>query len=286
MASAEGADDVFADSDCTALQTAVERGTSALAAQLAAQMLAVKRNLAQRAQGRMAHAQRQAAADMAQMHSVLDAEVSAREQVEAKLERARKVQQNLGDALRQAKQDGDARLAAAAVIAEWHRGLLALKRDEYLSRAAPAHYAKTLLRKLIGRWRSASRAHRHRRIDAFWENSMEELKEAMAEHYDPRIAQLTAELEAAKADAAEAWRERDELGVQLKAAFMRGVCQLNLETASIVNRTAAAPRPTEAAGADAENAPPQVRPEEILASAQRGLRAASARMPKPTPRKP
>ena len=67
---------------------------------------------------------------------------------------------------------------------------------------------------------------------------------------------------------------------------MRGVCQLNLETASIVNRTAAAPRPTAPAGADAEHAPPQVRPEEILASAQRGLAAASARMSNPSPRKP
>ena len=38
----------------------------------------------------------------------------------------------------------------------------------------------------------------------------------------------------AKADAANAWRAKEELGKELKAAFMRGVCQLNLETASIM----------------------------------------------------
>jgi hypothetical protein len=181
------------------------------------------------------------AACASSLEQALDDEIGARLAVEGRLVKAQQVQANLADALHAEREDGAARLAAVKVMNEWSRSLAMMKREIYCEeRLAQPHYKRTLLRKVVGGWRTVARRLRHMRIDSFWERSVVELRTALAGHYEPKLRQMQARCEELEADAAAAWRAKDEAGAQLKAAFMRGVCQLNLETASIIGPSDAA----------------------------------------------
>jgi hypothetical protein len=245
LASAEGADDELDDADCAGVVAAVDAAALELGRVLSSRMLAAKSALAQKGQARQGQMQAQAAAEQRRLAGMLNEEATARAAVEARLQKAQAVQGNLADALHETRESGAARLQAFAVIADWQRALAAQKREAYTERIAPAHARSRLLRKVLGGWRTASRSLRHARIDAFWEHSCVELREALQGHYEPQLAELRRQLQTSRDDAADAWQAKEELGKQLKAAFMRGVCQLNLETASILGATAdadAAPR--------------------------------------------
>ena len=271
LASAEGQDDEITDPDCAGVVAAVDMMALELGRKLSARMLAAKSALAQKAQARQAQYQAEGEGECMRLEGVIRDEVAAREAVEVTLAKARLVQHNLADALRAARDDGADKLRAAGVLAEWKEAYAAQRREAWGERIAPKHYRKRLLRFCVGRWRTASRAHRHARIDAFWEQSIVELREALQGHYEPNLAALHADLAAAKKDAAEAWQAKEDLGVELKAAFMRQVCQLNLETASIINKADSEPPVP-------KSAPPRpIRPEDLLANARRGLEAQTRR---------
>lgn len=135
------------------------------------------------------------------------------------------VQHRLADALSAARESAASRTAAFSVMAEWQRSMAAVKRDAFTERICGPHYERTLLRKLVGRWRTSARKLRHARIDAFWESSVVELRGALQSHYEPKLVALEQAVLRARDDAAAAWQAKDALGQQLKAAFMRGVSQ-------------------------------------------------------------
>lgn len=298
LASADGEDDEYGDQDCVAVVAAIDSAALELAKKLSAHMLAAKSALAQKGQARQAHTQGVAGAEQRRLVGALVHERDCRAEVERQLLKARSVQANLADALHKARESGASRLQAFAVMNDWQQAKNALKREAHCERLAPAHARKRLLRKVLGGWRSASRSLRHARIDAFWEHSCVELREALQAHYEPQLAQMRHELQKARDDgapaccraffvpplcralirlshvcvcaraAASAWQAKEDLGQELKAAFMRGVCQLNLETSTIVND-----------GEVPRALPPlPMRPEDLLANAQQGLeRATGAR---------
>jgi hypothetical protein len=238
LASAEGAIDESGDADCQAVAALVSASASELRRLLSAHMLASKSALAQQAQARQAMTVAHATAERAAQDQALEGELTARLAVEEKLRRAQEVQGRLADALATEREAGAARLAAVQVLGEWQRSLAALRREVYCEeRLAKPHYKRTLLRRCVGQWRSAARKLRHARIDSFWERSVVELRGALAGHYEPKLTSLQAELAKAHADAAAAWRAKAEQQQELKAAFMRQVCQLNLETAQIIGPT-------------------------------------------------
>jgi hypothetical protein len=236
-------------------------------------MLAAKSALAQKAQARQAQHRAQAAQSAESAAGDLEEEVAAREAVEARLAKAQLQQHRLAEALHQTREAGADKLHAFAVLAEWKETFAAQKREAWTERLAPKHYCARLMRKCICRWRTASRKLRHARIDAFWEHSLVELREALQGHYEPQVASAKATIADLREQLTEAHQAKHDLGVELKAAFMRNVCQLNLETASIIKSQ---PR------ADAENPlpnqpPPRpIRPEDLLATARRGLHQAQA----------
>lgn len=267
LASAEGGEDEFSDPDCARVVAAVDMMALELGRTLSSRMLAAKSALAQKAQGRQAQYQAQAEAEQARLEGLIDDEIAAREAVERALAKAQMVQHRMADALHATRENGADKLQAAACIAEWKEAYAAQRREAYTERIAPKHYSARLLRKVVCRWRTASRTLRHARIDSFWESSIVELREALQGHYEPKLTELRSQLGLAQADAADAWRAKEDLGTQLKAAFMRNVCQLNLDTASIMNTVEVDPTPNSAP-------PPRpIRPEDVLANARRGLQA-------------
>ena len=271
LASAEGIDDEFDDPDCAMAVAAVDAAALELGRVMSRRMLAAKAVLAQKAQLRQEKIQAEFDADRNHLEAQLDEAARERVRLERRLAKAFAVQANLADTLYETRESSAARMQAMAVVTEWQRSLAALKREGWAERASLKHYAHSLLRKLVGRWRSVSRQRRHGRIDGFWEGSMAELRSALQAHYEPKLAQLTADLEAARSDARDAWRAKEDLGQQLKSAFMKQVVQLNLETASIVNNENGEPVP------QTVQPPLPTRPEDLLATARRGLRAQQQR---------
>lgn len=268
------------DEDCTEAADLVEAASYDLGRMVSAHLLAAKSALAQKAQARQAQMQAQAQADRAVLEQAIDDEVAARLAVNEQLDKARAVQQRLADALYAAREGASTRMQALVVMGEWQRSLAALKREAHCERLAGPHYAKTLLRMCVGRWRSAARKSRHARIDSFWEHSVIQLRSALAGHYEPKLQELQAELATAHADAAAAWQAKEDLGTQLKAAFMRGVCNLNLETSKLIGEqlpTSLLPGGDEPEPSPLQAPPRPTRPEEVLAKARRGLPQAAAR---------
>lgn len=256
LASASGLADEMDDADCQALVGTVEAMAAELARRISSRMLAAKSTLAQRAQMRQAQQNAIAAEEQQRLEAMLMDEAAAREEVEARLEKARRVQHRLADALATTRDDGAARLAAHTVLAEWQRSLAAIKREAHCERLAPRHYARSLLRMCVGRWRSSARKLRHMRIDQFWERSVLELRGALQAHYQPQLEALRTEVRLAREETQAAWVAKEQQGRSLKAAFMRGVCQLNLETAGILGNTGNAEEEVAAALAAVEGAMP------------------------------
>lgn len=265
LAAAGGSTDEARDADCAKLVEAVDEFAALLGRSLSTQMLGAKSALAQRAQARQAQVLATAESEQRRLLGLLDEEIAARNALQAQLDHSRAVQQRMADALAHARESGATRLQAFAVLSDWQRMLAAQKREAFCERASARHDRRRLLRKVVCRWRTHSRALRHTRIDAFWENACVELREALQGHYEPRLAELEAKLSGARSDAADAWRAKEDLGKQLKAAFMRGVCQLNLETATILE--ASTDEPAERAAPP----PKPLTPEELLENARRGL---------------
>lgn len=297
LASAEGTVDEENDPDCAGAVAAIDAAAVDLGRALSERVLAAKSAIAQKAQARQAQMQAEAAAEAERLEGMLEEETAAKLAVEARLARAFVVQNRLADSLHEARESGAARLQAAATLAEWQRSLMALKREAHCERLAPKHHRRTLLRKVLGTWRTASRKLRHGRIDDFWEQAVSELREALQSHYEPRLEALHEQLAKSKAEAAAAWQAKSDLGRELKAAFMKQVVTLNLETASIlgeagptgpaaeahaktvvasaaaaagVARPSTAPEPAAALGAP----PKPIRAEDLLLQARRGLQQA------------
>ena len=269
LASAYGAEAEESDHDCESMVAAIDNIAFELGRTVSSKLLGAKSKLARQAQARQAATLATAAAEQRRLLALLDEEIEARRILQAQFEKSQQIQTRMADALAQTRTAGQTRLQASAVMADWTRMLADQKREAYCERAAGKFDRKRLLRKCVCRWRTASRKLRHLRIDSFWENACAELREALQGHYEPRLAELESKLDAAHNDAADAWRAKEDLGKQLKAAFMRGVCQLNLETATILEQ---------GENDQEENhlprgAPPPkpMQPQELLAAAKKGL---------------
>ena len=234
LASASGLEDESDDADCQQVIHAVDAFATELAQSLARHMLITKSKLAQKAQARHAQYQSLFASERSQLEQRVDAEAAARRAVEQKLARAQIIQSKLADAIAAARDDAAARAAAQAVLAEWQRTLIMIKREVYCDRVATPHYYRTLMRKVIGQWRTSARKLRHVRIDQFWERSVLELRSALQAHYEPKLDQLHRDVMAARQETVAAHRAKEALGQELHAAFVRGVSQLNIETATII----------------------------------------------------
>ena len=97
---------------------------------------------------------------------------------------------------------------------------------------------------------------------------MQEHMDEPVRHFAARRRELSAEYEEEEVQEPAAAMSRDasvgeELGKELKAAFMRATSQMNLATASIVGESAESAEPIVSSR--------PVRPEVLLAQARRGL---------------
>lgn len=129
-----------------------------------------------------------------------------------------------------------------SVWRQWMRYLILARRERRHERLPEVHFGKVFGRKVLGAWRTAARAERISRVDSYWRSQVEEARTRAASEQQERTESLEAQL----AQANEAMRigveQRDALEAELKRAFMRGVCALNMEAVSILRHGTAGPR--------------------------------------------
>ncbi|KAL1518821.1 hypothetical protein AB1Y20_003100 [Prymnesium parvum] len=227
------------DEDCKAIAQQVDEYAAQLRDLVSERVLAVKRSLAREAQERIVVLQRHHAVETAALSAELDNVTVKLEDMERELGASVESQLRLASAIAEAKREAQVRLAAAAAINAWQRSIPPLKREEWAERQPEPHYRRKLFRKVLCRWRSAARKLRQTRIDTFWEGAVEDLKGGITRQYEHQLAQLQEQLMLERQRTADACRAHDALGQKLKSAFMRGVCQLNLQASKLMGRLVA-----------------------------------------------
>jgi len=117
---------------------------------------------------------------------------------------------------------------------EWTRYVSLARRERRLERQPEAHFGKALGRKVISLWRSAARAERIARVDAYWRAQLDDARAFAASEQHERVESLELQLHQAREQIRIGIEQRDALEDELKRAFMRGVCALNMEAVAIL----------------------------------------------------
>lgn len=143
---------------------------------------------------------------------------------------------------------------------QWARHISLARRERRFERLPEAHFRKALGRKVLDAWRTAARSERIGRVDAYWRQQVEEARALAASEAREALESLDAQLAQAHEQVRLGVEQRDALEDELKRAFMRGVCALNMEAVSILRHGTA--------GARARRAP--ARPSRDAGGARRG----------------
>jgi hypothetical protein len=128
---------------------------------------------------------------------------------------------------------------ARTVFRQWVRHLTLARRERRFERLPEVHFGRTLFRKVLGGWRSAARAERVARVDAYWRGQVEAARTNAAAEEREQVEALQLQLAQAREQIRISAEQRDALEDELKRAFMRGVCALNMEAVSILRHGAA-----------------------------------------------
>eukprot|EP00854_Cymbomonas_tetramitiformis_P018506 gene18506-22089_t len=118
------------------------------------------------------------------------------------------------------------------------------KRAKHLVRTlVPMHYATALQKSVFDCWRDASRELWRTNTAAKHKMALTDTELAQRKHYEGIIATLQSELAEARGGLEYEERTRAALEENMKQAFMRGVCALNIEAMSVIKRTGFVGRP-------------------------------------------
>ncbi|KAK3260099.1 hypothetical protein CYMTET_30930 [Cymbomonas tetramitiformis] len=116
------------------------------------------------------------------------------------------------------------------------------KRAKHLVRTlVPMHYATALQKSVFDCWRDASRELWRTNTAAKHKMALTDTELAQRKHYEGIIATLQSELAEARGGLEYEERTRAALEENMKQAFMRGVCALNIEAMSVIKRTGGGP---------------------------------------------
>lgn len=117
----------------------------------------------------------------------------------------------------------------------WRESAAALRRERSdLRRAARHHDARAFARRHLRRWRNWCRRTLSARMEAAREEAVRSARAAVEADALERAASLEAELAGLRAKLALEREERAELERNMRQAFMRSACALNMEAMSIL----------------------------------------------------
>eukprot|EP00762_Andalucia_godoyi_P004367 ANDGO_08120.mRNA.1 Centrosomal protein POC5 OS=Rattus norvegicus GN=Poc5 PE=1 SV=1 len=142
----------------------------------------------------------------------------------------------------------------AAAFAAWKQWVAERKQRKLVGNLARAHGEQLAIRKAFSEWRSDAYLSRKERSEELWMARLDLAGTKMQKEYEEKIAGLERKLAEARAEIEVGLRHKLRLEDNLKKAFMRGVCALNMEAMSILRENS--PQGAGAGtggGADSEN---------------------------------
>ena len=130
----------------------------------------------------------------------------------------------------------DAR-AQKAVFAAWRQRAAAWKARRVAEARAAEHYKHAQMRRALLDWQAKSRAGRRRRDFDEWQKRAQDDRDQLCSLFQEKIDLLESQLEHAQERVREEETTRRTMEENMKKAFMRGVCALNLEAMTIMKRS-------------------------------------------------
>lgn len=120
------------------------------------------------------------------------------------------------------------------VFNEWASQAPWRRRAGWFTRYVAKAQRRMLLRPVIRAWARSVRENKLERNDAFWTEKMKESTDALHSEYEAKLTAMSQELAATRASVQAEMDVKNKYQGQLKKAFMRGVCALNLEAMSLI----------------------------------------------------
>ncbi|XP_064609303.1 centrosomal protein POC5-like [Liolophura sinensis] len=148
---------------------------------------------------------------------------------EQSVERKDQVIANLTNALQKNRE----KMEMMKKFNEWKLRLSDSGREAFASNLAKLHYQRKLCQKVWAGWHSVIESSWKQRVEKACQAKAQEVCLNLTNEYEARIAALSEALEAARAEVTQLHKERDRFEEQMKKAFMRGVCALNVEAMTI-----------------------------------------------------
>ncbi|XP_032297222.1 centrosomal protein POC5 isoform X3 [Coturnix japonica] len=136
-----------------------------------------------------------------------------------------KVITNMTEALERKKE----KIELMRMFTQWRIQQIKAKQEEYANRIADKQFQTSLKKKVWAAWRSLSEERWKDKVSKACQQRAEDICVQLTNNYEAKIAELTANLEQAKAEILRLHSEREQYEDTMKKAFMRGVCALNLE---------------------------------------------------------
>merc|ERR550534_2664049 len=156
---------------------------------------------------------------------------------------------NLTDALQKQKEKSD----KIRMFSMWRLKSNDEHRQVFASKMADKFYMNKLRLKVLDSWRSVVESKWKTRVEKACQIKSQEVCVQLTEDYEERLAGLQKELSASRADVAQLHKERECYEENMKKAFMRGVCALNMEAMTMFRDNNGTPAPP--GGADETSNP-------------------------------
>ncbi|KAJ3022244.1 Centrosomal protein poc5 [Thoreauomyces humboldtii] len=217
------------DPDAHAFSQSLDKWTAMMHRAVVADFLSVKSDMLARQTSEMAEARRLTEEEIRGLKEKVDAR-----EAEAKREKATRVKMEaLMERCLKFLEEKRRRSSLGLVFARWRLRQMAVHLSRAASRTARTHASRTLLRKTLHCWKEVAGTNWRRTIEGRIKAEAEKAMEQLAAEYDGRIVKLEAKLK----DVHEKLHVSEEArGLQeedMKKAFMRGVCALNMEAMSM-----------------------------------------------------
>lgn len=136
---------------------------------------------------------------------------------------------NLTEALNKQKEKSD----KIRLFSMWRLKHTDEQRQEFSSKMADKFYKRAIMNKVWIGWRNVVESKWKQRVEKACQIKSQEVCIKLTEDYEERLQALQRELSAARSEVAKMHTERDCYEENMKKAFMRGVCALNMEAMSM-----------------------------------------------------
>ncbi|KAM4051705.1 centrosomal protein POC5 isoform 2-T2 [Anomaloglossus baeobatrachus] len=118
-------------------------------------------------------------------------------------------------------------------FSHWRLQQIEARQEDYVSSMADKHYKRMLLKNMWRTWHSVMESGWKHKVEQACRARAEEVCIELSSDYESKLAQLSNDLEEARAEVSRLHAERGQFEGSMKKAFMRGVCALNMEAMSM-----------------------------------------------------